>query len=255
MVFKQSDSSGNSGRPQAIARRVTMRPKSSSTPRGFMSAPSAPVQRSAPRPVYNPPPPAVSNSSGQYTSGGGGGGGNNGGGGGNDNSRGGGRPRNPNPEVQGKIQGPGTPSKPATPPPPSLKEYLNSDPTFQTGISELMKNLEQFRTSNKRSRQDIRSTFQTTMDRMNQDRTNALKSLQEDFASRGLLNSGLYTGAVSDYNDQYSQKLTDLTDDQRKSLQSLQEEMQQFRGTTRNKRQDLRLQAIRNRADKYGIKG
>lgn len=213
--------------------------------------------------------PAKSNSSGQYKSGGGGGrpssapvahqgpvsgvgrsgprtparsthgnnsgGGGGGKGGGKGNGGGGGKPKAKNPM-------------------PSLKQYLNSDTAYQSGLSELMKNLQQFKTGNMDSQGDVKESFQTAMERMGKERTDALSSLKDDFGSRGLLTSGLYSDAVSKYDSDYNDRTADLTKDQQNQLEDLTRQLSNMTSLTGTKKQDLRLDAMRRRADKLGIK-
>lgn len=263
MVFRNEGSGGGSGssprpKPQRIAPQTTIQ----RAPQRFVSAPQttihkAPARTSRPQPVHNSPAPQPvrapfrSNSSGQISS---------------NNS-----PQRPSPrpnnkpqsapqQKQGKIQGSGSkpaPTKPAAPKPsvPGISDYLTSDTTYQSGLSELMKNLQQFQTGNAQSQSDVKSAFQTAMERMAQERDQSLKSLQEDFASRGLLNSGLYADANSQYDSQYQNRVGDLTKDEQSQLSSLATDASNFQGLTQSQQAALKAAAIQRRAEKYGIKG
>lgn len=249
-------STRNSGAPQKVAPRTTIsarqrvaphttffaKPASSPAPR--RSAPqrsySPPVRHSSPAPApYHPP---RTTSSGSYRSGGGGGG--NGGGGG-------GRPNNPPQAKQGKIGGAGKAKGAGI---PDINKYLSSDATYNQSLSELMRTLNQYKTNNQSSQGDVKEAFKTAMERMGEERTKSLQGLQDDFASRGLLTSGLYADATSQYNNEYEQRVGDLTKDQQNQLESLNTDYTNFAGTTNAKKGDLRLDAIRRRAEKYGIK-
>lgn len=243
-------------KPQRIARRVTIHAK----PAPRHHAPkhhAAPVHHYNPPPVhhtyhapkqtyhaparrhtYNPPP--------QHRRGGGGGGG------------GGGRSHAPAPRHQGRVQSVGRQAKAPKPAPkpkiPGVSQFLNSDAAYRTGTSELMRALQQFNVSNQGSRADVRDAFKTAMERMGDERTKSLQSLQEDFASRGLLTSGLYSDAVSDYNTEFGKRSEDLNKDRGNQLENLREESTNFAGLNKSKQADLRLDAIRRRAEKYGIR-
>lgn len=138
---------------------------------------------------------------------------------------------------------------------PPVAKYLGADPVYQQGLSELMRTLNAFKVSNTDSQTDVRSAFNTSMQRMGAERGEALNSLKDDFASRGLLQSGLYADANSDYNKEYRNRVTDLTRDRTDQLGNLKSEFSNFRGLNNSKVQELRLDAIRRRAEKYGIRG
>lgn len=245
--------------PMRVAPRVTIhakpKPQHHSAPHRSYHPP-APVYHA---PVYHAPQHRASTSSGQHysspprhfsrPSGGGGNGG-------------GGRPRNSgsgnhgNGKVQGAGRRPAPAPKPAPKPkPPSVGKYLAGDDVYQSGLSELMRALQQFKTSNLDSQTDVQDAFKTAMERMGGERTKALDSLEEDFASRGLLNSGLYADSVSDYNKEYQDRVTDLNRDQTDQLGNLKSELTNFQGLNQSKTQDLRLDAIRRRAEQFGIRG
>lgn len=186
-------------------------------------------------------------SSGQYT-GSSGGGGNNGGGG---------RPSAPAPERQGPVQSVGRAPKPkpAPPPPPSLAKYLAGDSTYNDQISQLIKQFQDYATSNKGQRGDVNEDFRSTLDKMNQKKLEDLDALQNDFAARGLLTSGLYTDAVGDYDQDYQTQLGDLQTSKQRSLNDLLESMRNYKTENIGSRRDARQDAIRRRAQQYGIKG
>jgi len=264
MVFRNEGSGGGSGssprpKPQRIAPQTTIQ----RAPQRFVSAPQttirkAPARVSRPQPVHHSPAPQPvrqsapaparpafkPNSSGQLSG----------------NNQRNNKPQSAPQTKQGKIQGAGskTPqTKPAAPKPavPGIDKYLSSDTTYQSGLSELMKNLQQFQTGNAQSQNDVKSAFQTALERMGQEREQSLKSLQEDFASRGLLNSGLYADANSDYDTQYQQRLGDLTKDEQGQLSSLSTDATNFQGLNQSQQAALKAAAIQRRAEKYGIKG
>jgi hypothetical protein len=117
-----------------------------------------------------------------------------------------------------------------------------------------MKTLQQFQTGNAQNQNDVRSAFQTAMERMGQEREQSLKSLQEDFASRGLLQSGLYAQSNSDYDTEYQNRIADLTKDQEGQLGALSTEASNFQGLNESQKAALKQAAIQRRADKYNIK-
>lgn len=258
-----SADSGHGAAPQRVARRTTMTPKYSPAP--FMSAPAP--HRSYSPPPYHPSPPAVSNSSGQYKSGGGGGApsappvahqGHIGGVGANHpaphgNNGGGGGGRKAPAHYQGGKKNQPAP-KPKAPSIPSIDAYLNSDNQYQQGLSELLKQIADYQNQNNMDVQNAKDTLATTLGRMGDERTNALKSIEADYASRGLLNSGLYADAVNDYNTNYQNQVTDLNTNEQQTLQNYANDLSTYLTGTDATKSKLKLDAIQRRANQFGIK-
>lgn len=246
-----------------IARQVTMRPKPAPAP-------------------YSPPPrpPVSSNNSGQYS----GGGGrpvdppaarqgpinrpgrqqaierrnNSGGGGNNRRSSPGPGPGNNQPQPQ--QPGPGSnqpqqPQEPQKPNIPGIDEFLMGDETYQSQLSALQKELEDYILANKNQQGDLAENFSLAQSRMGDERLKALESMGNDFAARGLLNSSEFMNAIGDYNTSYQTKLGDLTRDRDSSLEDLLESLGLYRRTNESEIQNARAEAIRRRAEQYGIGG
>lgn len=232
---------------QKVDPGFTLRPKAAPRPSHHTAAP-----------VYSPPVQSFSsNHGGQYSGGGGGGL--------TPGLGGGGRPHNPPPtHKQGHVNRPGhgggnngnggknnAPAKSAV---PNLQKYLAGDSAYQDQLSQLMKQLEDFKTQNTGQQADVGEDFQTALNKMNLKRSQDLESLQNDFASRGLLNSGLYTNAVGDYNNDYQQNLGDLNTDKQRSLDQLLQGLQQYQQENTTARSNAKQEAIRRRAQQFGLK-
>lgn len=153
------------------------------------------------------------------------------------------RPHTPAPAAPGPIQ------------PPGLDEWLAGDVNYQSGFSGLQNALQKYRLQNEAAQGNVKGTYQTAISRMGEERTKALQSMKDDFASRGLLDSGMYAQANSDYDTSYNQQLADLGTDQQNSLQSLLDELSGEESNNSSAIEALRLEAIRRRAEQYGIQG
>ena len=135
-----------------------------------------------------------------------------------------------------------------------IAKYLGADPVFQQGINELIRTGDQYAIGNNAAVGDVKQTFNTTLGRMRQDKTKSTRNITDDYGARGLVNSGLYVGAVNDYNNAYQDRVEDITTDRSKQLRNLQQERRNFYDLNRSKKQELRLDAIRRRAEKLGIR-
>jgi len=140
-----------------------------------------------------------------------------------------------------------------TPGNPSVNKYLGGDSAYQSQLSQLTKQLEQFKSSNLKQRDYLKQDFGTAQDRMKMQRTDDQERLQSDYASRGMVNSGLYTGAVGDYDKKYQQQLGDLSTDKQRGLSDLIESLQQYVTGNQSAEQNAKQEAIRRRAAQYGL--
>ena len=148
----------------------------------------------------------------------------------------------------------GPPPPPPPPPPPSIKKYIRGDNVYQDQIDALRKELKDFRVDNRDQRGDVRQAFQTARGRLRDERSQSLEDIEADFASRGLLNSGLYADAVGDYNTEFQNRMGDLVTDRRNTIEDLLKSMGMYTTSNQNERSSARQEAIRRRAQEYGLK-
>lgn len=222
--------------PQKIARQTTFMPKARPAPVFAKPAP------------YTPPPPSTS-SSGQYS-------------GGTSHSSGGGAPSNIPATQPGAISGVGQKSSGPNPAVArrqearqerkDYKQFIPEDETYQSSISSLRQQLEDFILSNKDQRGDVRENFQLTRDRMGKERERALGDMESDFGSRGMLNSSEYMDSIGKYNTDYQTKFGDLTRDRDSNIEDLLESLGMYKRANQGERQNARAEAIRRRAEKFG---
>lgn len=137
--------------------------------------------------------------------------------------------------------------------PPSLKEFLGSDITYQHQLADLKNNLQNYLEMNKGERQDVREAFGTARGKMDDARDQAWELMGNDFAGRGLLHSGLYTKSLSDYDRDWIKRLNELRDDRGEQLEDLSDNRKLFRDEVRSTRRNARLDAVRRRAERYSL--
>lgn len=178
-----------------------------------------------PPPNRTPPPspPVASNNSGQYS-----------------------RPAPPPAANPGPIT-------PVKPPPPSINAYLAGDSTYQGQLSQFHNALAQFLAQEKTNKSRITTDYNTANKALNDQRSLDLKNIQDDYASRGLLTSGLFAGANSDYQKNFLQQIAELTKNRDQSLADLITGQTQFQNQQTADQEAARQEAIRRRAQKYGL--
>lgn len=136
----------------------------------------------------------------------------------------------------------------------AIQKYLAGDETYQYQLNQLVKQLQDFNTQNYAQRANVNEDFNNALGKMNNQKGLDMKSMMNDYAARGMLNSGLYLGSVGDYNKNYQQNVNDLSTDQQRSLDDLINALQQYHQENSASRHNARLEAIRRRAQQYGIK-
>ncbi len=173
-----------------------------------------------------------------------------------------GAPKNPGKYsgIGSKWGAPGTPSGPAAPTPggpqiPDIDSYLTGDQSYQGGLAALMRQLQTQQGNYTAQQGTLRSSFNTALERMASERTNALKDLEADFASRGLINSGLYGEAQEDYDTQYQSRIGDLNTNLQNELNALGLDFSGVESDIETEKARLRQEAIARRAQQYGLIG
>jgi hypothetical protein len=136
---------------------------------------------------------------------------------------------------------------------PNIHKYLAGDTTFQDQRSQLMRQLEQFRTSNASQRAMVGQDFTTAADKMARQKELDHRNMTGDYAARGLLNSGLFVKSVGDYDTDYQSNYNDLTTGNQRSISELLEALSNYQTESSSSLAAAKQDAIRRRAQKYGI--
>lgn len=120
--------------------------------------------------------------------------------------------RAPRPAVGNTKTGGVAPSVPA-PPPMSIDEWLakGNDTTYNDQRSAYEKALADYAAQYKGEQDKYGNEYNASLAKMQQDNTLGAKDLENDYASRGLLTSGVYANALNEYQNSYQTKLSDLS--------------------------------------------
>jgi hypothetical protein len=137
--------------------------------------------------------------------------------------------------------------------PPGIEQFLAGDTTYNDQYSQLQKQLEQFRTSNASQQGMVNQDFQTALDKMTRQKGIDTSNMTSDYGARGLLNSGLFTKSLGDYDTNYQQQFNDLNTSKGRSLQQLLEDLSNYQTENQSSLLSAKQDAIRRRAQKYGI--
>ena len=135
-----------------------------------------------------------------------------------------------------------------------INKWLGGDEVYQDAISALTKSLEQFRVQNKQSRGYLTEDRDEAIENLLRQKRIDESNMQGDYAARGLVNSGLFGKANSDYLTNFQTVRGDLGRDYRRNIADLLQELSQFRQNVGTEKQMARTEAIRRRAAQLGIR-
>lgn len=164
---------------------------------------------------------------------------------------GGGAPMGSN--SQGQYTRPSGPPAEGPGPVPTLDSFLGTDTTYQNQLRNFAKALTDMTADITRRKGVFNSEFAQSDKALRDQRGLDLEALEEDYASRGILKSGVYGGAVSDYETEFNKRIADLLRRRNQSLGALDQELLQFRSAQELQKQAAREAAARRRAETYGV--
>lgn len=145
------------------------------------------------------------------------------------------------------------PKKPE-PKPPSVKKYLGTDEQYQRDRAALLKNFRNLRSSNMENRGNVRLDKRTTLSRLREEQSENLQEMRDDFAARGLYGGAEYLKKESDFNNDYLDQFSDTRQSANRSIQQLMRDLRNAKTLRNENMSQSRLEAIRRRAAKYGIR-
>lgn len=211
-------------------------------------------RRTASRSSRQPRATATYNPPARRTSGGGGGGG----GGGSSyrspsNYSAGSTYRSQPGSVRTYGKAPSGPARKPKPKPPSVKSYLAGDVTYQDLVRNQQRTLADFMADLNRQRGEAKTSFGDVTRSMESERERSLKAMMDEYAARGLLSSGLYGEAQGNYQKDWAAQMSQLQQGQSSLLADLLSQQTNFQREQQLAAEAARQDAIRRRAQKYGI--
>ena len=159
------------------------------------------------------------------------------------------------PSVGRNNMGRVAPIAPPKPPPapPSLAQFLGSDSAYIQQQSALARALADYKAQQASQTTQYQNQYGLNLSDLTKQRTSAFGDLENDYASRGLLKSGVYGTAYSDLENDYKSRQTAL-DSARSAFLANQgldlKNYQTEQGLTLDK---AKQDAIARRAAKYGL--
>lgn len=136
---------------------------------------------------------------------------------------------------------------------PDIGAYLAGDVDYQNQIRQFDKTLADFTADSSTRKVRTEADYGEGKRNMETQRGTDLQSLKDDFASRGLLSSGLYTGRIGEYETDYRTQIADLERQFNQAVQDISNQGTQFTREQDLSKESARQDAIRRRAQQYGL--
>lgn len=139
------------------------------------------------------------------------------------------------------------------PKPPTLAAFLGTDSTYIQQKSALEKAKADYLAQQGKSRTNYETGYATDLDTLGKNRTSALADLENDYASRGLMNSGLYADSLSSANNDWDKRGSALEQAKAQFLEGLSSDFGNFSQEQLLTLQRAEQEAAARRASQYGV--
>ncbi|HEY6020860.1 MAG TPA: hypothetical protein VIY48_13460 [Candidatus Paceibacterota bacterium] len=138
-------------------------------------------------------------------------------------------------------------------PPKFGAAYLAGDTTYGSQASALQKALQDYAAQYGTGLQNYNTEYTTSLDKLKQDQGLKSTELNDDFASRGLLTSGVYADALNKFNQQYDTQRADLARAKALYEQDALTDKNNFTTQNQLELEKARQAALQRYNDKYGL--
>lgn len=142
---------------------------------------------------------------------------------------------------------------PVAPPVPTESQFLTGDDTYQSQISALAKALANYRAQMGQNQTNYNTNYTGNVNDLNTAEGRTLTDLDNDYASRGMLVSGLYGKARSDEQGDFNTRLADLASQKQQYMQGLANDYSNFQDEQNLSKQKAQQDALARRSAQYGV--
>jgi len=159
----------------------------------------------------------------------------------------------PRPPVGNTPSGTIAKSVPPPPPPISIDDYLAKDTAYNSQKSAYQKALADYATQMKGEQSKYTGEYDAQNKQLGLDRVEGQTNLSDDYASRGLINSGVYGDALGDLNKKYDTQAADLQRAKQAYMDDLTTGQTNFQGTQQTLLEKARQDALNRRLDSLKV--
>lgn len=139
--------------------------------------------------------------------------------------------------------------------PNQVSQYVMADPEFLNAKRDLQYNLSNYRTQNLTDRSMLKNDYADTLRRMQLQHGQDTTDRSADFASRGLIGSGLDLANFNQFQNEYNQQRGDAQTSKQRNLNELITDWLNAKTMTKQQIAAERLKAIQRASARYGITG
>ena len=143
--------------------------------------------------------------------------------------------------------------QPPPPAAPSIDEWLANDSTFKTQSDQLAKAWADYQNNRQLQENQYRTQYNTNKQDLAKQKDIDWNALQDDYASRSMLGSGLFAKATTDFNNDYATKGANLDTGLSDFIANLMASQQGFQSDQQIQTEKARQDAINRRAAQYGV--
>lgn len=136
---------------------------------------------------------------------------------------------------------------------PTVKKWLANDTTYQATINALNKALADYKARMNQQRGQYDTEYNMNLGNLNTSRRAAVDDQQNDFASRGVLRSGVYAKSLGELSSDYDARRNALDTGRANYRADLSSALRDFQTEQALAKQNARQNAINRRAARYGI--
>lgn len=141
---------------------------------------------------------------------------------------------------------------PAPPKPPSDKEWLAGDSAYNDQLSEYDRALQEYLARIASKEGEVNQDASIALQANARNQNMGLNNNAEDFAARGMINSGLFANSAEQLNDRYGESRSAIETNKGRQLGSLTDERDTYRRENELGRGNARRQALQRMAMKFG---
>lgn len=136
---------------------------------------------------------------------------------------------------------------------PGVNDYLGMDSDYQNVIRGGKRSLTDFLSETGRRRGEAGTQYKQTKSSMERDRTRQLDEIRQEFASRGLIQSGLFGEEQGKFQQQFTEQMTALDQQQAALLADILSQERNYKREQDLQIEQAKQEALQRRAAKYKI--
>ena len=140
-----------------------------------------------------------------------------------------------------------------SPPSMSLDDFVSQDTAYQSQLAALSKAFTDYQSQQGQAKTNYLTNYGTDRNALERNRVNAMSELENDFASRGLLQSGLYADSRADLTNDYDRRNAALEQAKAQYIAGLTNDLSNFQSEQDLTKQRALQEAAARRAAQYGI--